>query len=140
MNSSAINATCFFAEGTISRGCLFLLRDSTVLLNISLKSGDVVAMGTAPSTPGLLIENIVAVEVLENGDPSEIQITPAATVVTLPIPTTQPPGMCVWCAHVFLYEWLCKCIMFDTYEGEISLILSLPCSTDFYLESLLWQQ
>ena len=102
MNISAINATCFFAEGTISRGCLFLSRDSTVLLNISLKSGDVVAMGTAPSTPGLLIEDIVAVEVLENGDPSEIHITPAA-VVTLLIPTTQPPGMRMWCGCVFLY-------------------------------------
>ena len=94
MNSTTINATCFFAEGTISRGCLFLLRDSTVLLNISLKSGDVVAMGTAPYTPSLLIENIVAVEILQNGDPSEIHITPA-TVVTSPIPTTQPPGVCV---------------------------------------------
>ena len=101
VNSSAINATCFFAEGTNSRGCQFLLRDSTVLLNISLKSGDVVAMGTAPYTPGLLIGNFVAVEVLENGDPSEIHITPA-TVVTSPIPTTQPPGVCVWCARVFL--------------------------------------
>jgi len=90
IDNSVINASCFFAGGSSSRGCQILLEDSTLLLNISLTSGEVLAMGTARFTPGIVTGNILAVEILENGSLSYIRI-----LLNSFVPTTQLAGVCV---------------------------------------------
>ena len=100
VDSSIINATCFFTEGSTSRGCQILSGDSTILLMISLSRGEVVAMGTAPFIFGLLTENIVAVEILENGDQSEIRVSPAMVVSFPTTTTTQPTSKSLYIHNV----------------------------------------